>query len=157
MRPINYSTAVSQSWIARREGETMLENVISREDAISRLRRKLLELTDNDKSACQVAAERGILCGGFRRYSYQELREAYHHLVQRNPSISRPALERAANEWQLERQADVGTLLSCDTQQLFYETCRGWDDFTNAQLTQFCSQLLGDEVIVHGERTLPVI
>jgi hypothetical protein len=63
---------------------------------------------------------------------------------------------RRANEWQLERQADVGTMLSCDTQQMFYKTCRGWDDFTNAQLMQFCSALLGDEAIVRGERTLPV-
>lgn len=48
-------------------------------------------------------------------------------------------------------------MLSCDRQQMFYETCRGWDDFTNAQLTQFCSALLGDEAIVTGKRTLPVI
>ncbi len=48
-------------------------------------------------------------------------------------------------------------MLSCDTQQMFYETCRGWDDFNNAQLTQFCSALLGDEAIVTGKRTLPVI
>src|ERR1700737_4516953 len=102
----------------------MFESVISREDAISRLRRKLLDLTDNGKSACQVATEHGIFCGGFKRYSDQELREAYRHLVQRNPSISRSELERAANEWELDRQADVGTLLSCDTQQLLNETCR---------------------------------
>jgi hypothetical protein len=133
----------------------MLENVISREDAISRLRRKLLELTDNEKSACQVAAELGILCCGFTRYSDQELREAYRHLVQRNPSISRPALERAANEWQLDRQAEVGTLLSCDTEQMFYETCRGWTDFNNAQLARFCFELVGEEVVVTGDRTLP--
>jgi len=135
----------------------MLENVISRETAISRLRRKLMELTGEGKSACQVATERGILCGGFARYGDQELREAYRDLVRRNPSISRPALERAANEWQLERQADVGTLVSCDTQQMFYETCRGWMDFNNAQLARFCFELLGQEVVVTGDRTLPVI
>ena len=44
----------------------MLENVITREAAISRLRRKLLELTGNEKSVCQVATERGILCGALR-------------------------------------------------------------------------------------------
>lgn len=135
----------------------MLENVITRENAISRLRRKLLELTSNEKSVCQVAKERGILCGGFARYSDQELRDAYRDLVRRNPSISRTELERAANEWQLERQAEVGTLLSCDTQQMFYETCRGWTDFNNAQLTRFCFELLGEEVVVTGDRTLPVI
>jgi hypothetical protein len=135
----------------------MLENVINREDAISRLRRRLLELTDNEKSACQVASERGIFCGGFRRYSDQELREAYRPIVLRNPSISRPELERAANAWQLERQADVGTLLACDTQHMFYETCRGWTDFNNAQLARFCFELVGQEVVVTGDRTLPVI
>jgi hypothetical protein len=135
----------------------MFENVITRETAISRLRRQLLHLAGTEKSVCQVATERGILCRGFARYSDEELREAYRDLVRHNPSISRPELERAANEWQLERQAHVGTLLSCDTQQMFHETCGGWDDFSNAQLTQFCSELLGDEVVVTGERTLTVI
>jgi hypothetical protein len=135
----------------------MLENVISRATAISRLRRKLLELTSDEKSLCQVATERGILCGGLARYSDQGLREAYPQLVRHNPGISRPELERAANEWQLARQAEVGTLLSCDTQQMFYETCRGWDDFSNAQLMEFCATLLGEEVNVTGERTIQVI
>ncbi len=134
----------------------MIENMISREEAISRLRRKLLELTGNQKSACQVATERGILCRGFARYTDEELREAYRDLVKRNPSISREALERAANGWQLERQMDVGTLVSCDT-QMFYETCRGWMDFSNAQLAQFSFELLGEEVVVTGDRTLAVI
>jgi hypothetical protein len=135
----------------------MLENVINREEAIGRLRRKLIELTANEKSACQVAAERGIFCGGFRRYTDHELREAYRHIVLRNPSISRPELEKAANQWQLERQADVGTLLACDTQHMFYETCRGWNDFNNAQLARFCFELVGEEVVVTGDRTLPAI
>ena len=72
-------------------------------------------------------------------------------------AISREELERAANRWQLDRQLDVGTLVSCDTQQMFYETCRGWKDFSNAQLAQFCLELLGEEVIVTGDRTLAVI
>ena len=135
----------------------MLENVISRETAISRLRWKLLELTSDEKSLCEVAAERGILCGGLAHYSDQELLEAYPQFVRRNPGISRPELVRAANEWQLARQAEVGTLLSCDTQQMFYETCRGWDDFTNAQLMEFCARLLGEEVNVTGERTLQAV
>ncbi len=135
----------------------MFENLICREKAISRLRRKLLEFTSNDKSACQVAAERGILCHGFARYSDAELRDAYYRLVKRNPSISREELERAANEWQLDRQVDVGTLVSCDTQQMFYESCRGWMDFSNAQLARFCQELLAEEVTVTGDRTPPVI
>ena len=135
----------------------MLENVISREIAISRLREKLLELTSNQKSACQVAAERGILCRGFAHYSDQDLRDAYRELVRRNPSLARPELERAANEWQLDRQAEVGALTSCDTQQMFYETCRGWMDFSNSLLQRYCLELLGEEVVVTGDRTLAVI
>lgn len=135
----------------------MFETVISRENAISRLRRKLREMTGNNTSACQVAAERGILCRGFARYNDRELHEAYAKLIPGSGSMSREDLQRAADIWQLERQTDVGTVVSCDTQQMFYETCRGWMDFSNAQLARFCLELLGEEVIVTGDRTLAVI
>jgi hypothetical protein len=133
------------------------ETVISREDAISRLRRKLRELTGNNASVCQVAAERGILCHGFARYTDRELRETYARIIPRNRLMSREEIERAADIWQLERQTDVGTLVSCDTQQMFYDTCRGWADFSNAQLAQFCLELLGETIVVSGDRTLAVI
>ena len=127
--------------------------VISREESISRLRRKLLELTDGRTSACAVAAQRGILCRGFARYNEQQLRRVYPHLA----APDREALEQAANEWQLQRQVDAGTVVACDTQQMHYETCRGWADYSNAELTRFCRELLGQEVVVTGHRTLPVI
>ncbi|HEV8658565.1 MAG TPA: hypothetical protein VGS96_08040 [Thermoanaerobaculia bacterium] len=135
----------------------MLENVITREAAIGRVRQRL-EMNDcGDKSLCQFAAERGILCAGFRRYSDERLRETYHHLLRRDPFLSRVALERAANRWQLARQRDLGVSLSCDAQQVCFETCGGWNDFTNMQLAQFCGELLGEAVTVVGERTLAVI
>lgn len=135
----------------------MVEIVISREDAISRLRRKLRDLTGNNASACQVAAERGILCRGFAHYSDRELREAYAKLIPQSRSMTREELEHAADVWQLERQTDVGAMVACDTQQMFYETCRGWMDFSNDQLARFCLELLGEEVVVSGDRTLAVI
>jgi hypothetical protein len=135
----------------------MPENILTREVAISRIRMKVLDQIDSGKSLCQLAAEQGILCGGFRRYSDEQLRQTYRHLLRRNPFLSRVALERAANLWQLARQADLGVTLSCDAQQTCLETCRGWDDFSNEQLAQFCKDLLAEEVIVVGEKTLAVV
>jgi hypothetical protein len=40
---------------------------ISRSQAICDLRRKLLELVDQERSLCLVAARRGIFCNGFGR------------------------------------------------------------------------------------------
>jgi hypothetical protein len=47
--------------------------------------------------------------------------------------------------------------LACDVQHRFYETCRGWDDFTNEALADFLLEIAGERVIVRGARVLPVI
>jgi hypothetical protein len=129
----------------------MSENVVTREFAISRLRLRLLDMLSRGESICHLAGENRILCGGFRRYTDEELRSTYSRLLRRDPFMSRAALERAANDAQLARQAELGVVLSCDAQRACYETCRGWDDFTNAQLATFCRELLGEEVSVGGE------
>ncbi len=130
---------------------------VSRDDAIGRLRLELIHLTGPGKSACQVAAEKKIFCGGFGRYSDKQLRSRYESLVAADPSLSRASLEEKANEWQLQRQRDCSTLLSCDAQWQRYETCHGWDDFTNDELAHFCFELLGQRLEVSGAKTLPVI
>lgn len=119
-----------------------------REEVISRLRRKLLEFTSKEKSACQAAADHGILCGGFASYTDRELRAAYRGIVKKNPSISRAALESEANRLQLDRQQQLGTLIACDSQQIVYETCRGWMEFDNAELERFYFELFGEEIAV---------
>jgi hypothetical protein len=127
---------------------------IHRDDAVARLRIRLIELTRPGQSTCQMAVERGVFCQGFRRYSNVELRALYGCL---DPSKARTELESQANSWQLLRQAEHGTLTSCDAQWQSYESCHGWDDFSNDRLAEFCAELIGVRFEVVGEKTLPVI
>lgn len=135
----------------------MQTELISREAAVARLRRALIDLAEPGKSMCQIAAERNILCGGFRRYTDERLRETYAAIAGAGADASRSELEQKANAWQLARTAMEGTALACDVQYHFYETCRGWDDFTNEALADFLLEIAGERVIVRGARVLPVI
>jgi hypothetical protein len=130
---------------------------VSRDVAISHLRARLLEVLDRGQSVCQFAAEQGILCGGFSHYDDADLRDAYRDITRLDPFMSRESLEKAANDWQLARQAELGVVLSCDAQRATYETCRGWDEFTNAELAAFCRQFRGEEFEVLGEPSPAVI
>lgn len=131
--------------------------LISRETAIARLRQCLIELQEPGKSMCETAAARNILCGGFHRYTDERLREIYGPMVALEGDASRDEVERKANEWQLARTAMEGAQLACDVQYRFYETCRGWDDFTNETLADFLLEIAGQQVVVKGARALPVI
>jgi hypothetical protein len=121
---------------------------ISRSSAITRLRSALVALTDDGNSICKVAAERGLFCRGFRRYSDEELRNRYGWIARRHPAASRAELEDLANRWQLARQVFDGTQLACDAQSEEHDTCNGWDDFSNQELSGFMLEILGEEVAV---------
>ena len=135
----------------------MQTELISREVAIARLRRALVALEEPGKSMCQIAAERNLLCGGFKRYTDERLRQTYDAATGAGHETPRAELEQKANEWQLARTAMEGSLLACDVQYRFYETCRGWDDFTNEALADFLLEIAGERVMVRGARVLPVI
>lgn len=135
----------------------MQTELVSREVAIARLRRALIDLAEPGKSMCQIAAERNILCGGFHRYTDERLRATYGAIAGAGTDASRAEVERKANEWQLARTAMEGAQVACDVQYRFYETCRGWDDFTNEALADFLLELAGERVVVRGARVLPVI
>lgn len=121
---------------------------MTREEAIARIREKLVSLTDEENCMCKVAAERGIFCNGFRQFNDKELRERYWWIVRKRPDITRAELETIANDWQLAQQ-DVRELpIACDVQTKVHDTCRGWNDFSNEQLGLFVSQLTGEEVRV---------
>ena len=124
------------------------QNSITRSEALLLLRGELSRLTDDDTSICRAAAERGIFCNGFKRYGDGELRRRYDWLARRNPTMSRAELEEMANKWQLARQEIEEMPLACDVQQKVHDTCNGWDDFSNDELSYFYHELTGQTVHV---------
>lgn len=124
------------------------DETISREEAIRRIRGALLSMVDEDHSLCQIAAQRGVFCQGFRRYSDQEFQQRYEWLVKRNPGLSRDQIEELANRWQLARQIVDEVPLACDAQQIEHDVCRGWDEFSNDELARYCRELTGTSVDV---------
>ena len=128
-------------------GRTTIQTM-TRADAISNLRRELMQSTDEENSICKVAGERGVFCKGFKRYTDDELRKRYDWIVAKNPLMTRDDLERIANDWQLAQQEVHDMPFACDVQQKVYDTCRGWNDFTDEQLAKFYFQLTGDEIAI---------
>lgn len=116
---------------------------VTRDEAIAILREKLLTLVDDENSICKVAAEKGILCRGFQRYSDFELRKRYGWIARKDRHYTRNEIEDLANRWQLARQ-DVDELpLACDVQAIEHDSCRGWADYTHQELIRFVAQLAG--------------
>ena len=121
---------------------------ISRDELITRLRREFAKFTDIENSICKVAAERGIYCKGFKRYTDAELRQKYQWIVNKRPELTRDELETIANDWQLAQQEVYELPTACDVQRKVHDTCRGWNDFTNEQLAKFYYQVTGKEIQV---------
>lgn len=127
--------------------ETPVET-IARDEAVKILRGELLKLVDDENSICKVAAEKGIFCKGFQRYSDFELRKRYRWIARKDRRYTREEIEDLANRWQLARQ-DVDELpLACDVQQVEHDSCRGWDDFSSEELGRFIYQVTGRVVAV---------
>ena len=125
---------------------------LTRREAIETLRRHLMSLTDDQHSICQVASEHGIFCGGFRRFPDPEFRERFRGLVARREGLTRAQQEYLANTWQLARQILQNVGLACDAQAAVHDTCGGWDDFSNEDLSRFLRELLAAEVMVVPDR-----
>jgi hypothetical protein len=121
---------------------------MTRDETIQALRRALLDLTDDEHSICEVAGKMNVFCGGFAQWKSHELRARYDWIVRHNPRLTRAELEELANRWQLARQFVRETPLACDTQAIEHHTCRGWDEFSDAELAQHLQQLTGEEVQV---------
>jgi hypothetical protein len=121
---------------------------MSREELVGHLRGQLSKYTDIENSICKIAAERGIFCDGFKRYSDDELRRRYSWIADKRPGITREELEEIANDWQLAQQEVYELPFACDVQRKVHDTCRGWNDFTNEQLAKFYYQLTGKEIQV---------
>lgn len=119
-----------------------------RNEAISRLRSSLLAMTDDEHSLCQVAAERGIFCRGFRRWSETEFDRRWRMYIGRSTHLSREQMEEFANLWELAEQIRKRVALACDAQTEARGPCRGWNEFSNAEIARFCNDVLGENVEV---------
>ena len=123
---------------------------VSRATAIALLRSRFLSMCDDDTSMCRVAAQRGIFCKGFSKYTETELRRKYWWLAARDPEMGREELEDLANKWQLAREMRNELDLACDVQRLEHDTCNGWNDFSNEQLSGYCSEILGQPIVIES-------
>jgi len=121
----------------------MTDQPTTRESLIGALRAELTRRANGEMSLCMLAAKNGIFCRGFHRYSDAELRRRYGWISRRYPDISRSDLEEIADSWQMARQEVNGLASACDVQQVEHDSCNGWDDFTNDDLTRFLLELRG--------------
>lgn len=123
---------------------------LTRAELIDRLRAALLPMCDEEHSMCEVATQRGIFCHGFAQWTFSELRRRFPTIVRSRPAITPAELKKLANEWVLARQAAHDLPFACDAQM--YEgdlrMCRGWEQWTNADLARFLRELTGEEVEV---------
>jgi hypothetical protein len=119
-----------------------------RGEAVARLRQALLALADGEHSVCEVASERGIFCRGFRRWNASEFDQRWRSAIGRSTHLSRAQMEEFANLWQLSEQLRQRVLLACDVKSNGLGGCRGWDEFSNADLSRFCADILGTSVQV---------
>ena len=107
-----------------------------------------MKITDDENSICKVASERGIFCQGFHRYGDGTLRRCYSWLEQHRPGMSREEFEDLANVWQLARQEVDQLPLACDVQHKEHDSCGGWDDFSNQDLSRFYFELTSRSILV---------
>jgi hypothetical protein len=105
-------------------------------------------MTDDEHSLCQVAAERGIFCRGFRRWGEAEFDRRWRKYIGRSTHLTRAQMEEYANVWELAEQIRKRVLLACDAQTAAHGPCRGWNEFSNAELARFCNDVLGENVDV---------
>jgi hypothetical protein len=127
-----------------------LPPVWRRDDAIARLRVALIRLCDDEHSLCQVAAQRGIFCHGFRRWNAAEFDRHWTKAIGRSTHLSREQMEEFANLWQLAEQIRQRVTLACDACIQTAGACHGWSEFSNDELSRFCADVLGTPVRVVG-------
>jgi hypothetical protein len=65
--------------------------------------------------------------------------------------LDRAQLERLADVWQLTEQLRLRIPIACDATS-GSGPCRGWSEFSNAELERFCADVLGRNVVIN-ERT----
>lgn len=119
---------------------------LTRPQAIEGIRRKLLQLTDENHCMCAAAARLGVFCRGFRRLSDEEFRQRFGWIARKRPKASRAELEELVTLYHLGRQEVTGSVLCCDLETREHSSCDGWNTFDNRTLEQFYLELTGQPV-----------
>ena len=122
--------------------------VWSRADAIARLRAVLQPMCGTDRSMCDVAAEKGIFCRGFRRWHDADFHRRWKNALGTSTHLTRAQMERLADLWQLSEQVRCSVSFACDANSAGAAACRGWDEHSNENLARYCADLLGVSVVV---------
>jgi len=122
--------------------------VFTREEAIRSLRSALQPMCGADRSMCDVAAEKGIFCRGFRRWPDSEFHRRWKGALGTSTHLTRAQMERLADLWQLAEQLRCGVGFACDVDARPAGACRGWDEFENSALERFCADLLGLSLVI---------
>ncbi len=130
--------------------------VWTRAEAIACLRESLVKLCGEGRSMCQAAADRGIFCRGFRQWPEREFHDLWKPLIGESTHLSRAQMERFADLWQLSEQVRQGFTLACDAQVVRPGVCRGWDEFSNVDLSRFCAEILARRVVVTDGRPISI-
>ncbi len=120
----------------------------TRDEAISSLREGLLKLSDGERSICSVAAELGVFCHGFRRWTDDAFSRGWTRALGRSTHLSRPQMERLADLWLLSEQLRLRVPCACDLAAAGGGVCRGWNGFSNADLERCCDEILGRNVAI---------
>ena len=123
---------------------------LTREEAIAKLRTKLMDYVDDEHSICDVAARFHIFCGGFAQWTFSELKKRHPMIVKSRPRITPAELKELANRWQLARQYATGSDFACDVQMHEGEkrVCQGWNEFSDEDLAGFVGEICGETVQV---------
>jgi hypothetical protein len=135
------------------EDEAMLEvprnrpiEVMTRPQAIERIRRCLSAGETDQQCACVVASRYGVFCGGFSKLSDKEFRQRYHWIVRKRPGASREELERLASLYHIGRQQVTGSAVCCDVETREHCGCDGWNAYDSRTLESVCFDLTGEVI-----------
>jgi hypothetical protein len=121
---------------------------LTRPEAIARLREKLKTYCDDEHCACSAAARFGLFCGGFKRFSDEELRNRFDWIVRTRPHVTREELERLVSLYHLSREEVRGAEVCCDVETREHCLCDGWNQFDNAALEKMYRSMTGREVAI---------
>jgi hypothetical protein len=133
------------------------QRIVSRPEAIARIRGRLKSFCDEEHCACAAAAHRGILCGGLRNLSDKELRRRFDWIARSRPDASREELERLVSLYHVSRQQVSGDDLCCDLETREHCGCDGWNMFDNDTLERFHEDLTGVPISIEsrGDNAAP--